>query len=88
MNTAKQKLTRTMTGKVVSNKMDKTIVVLISWQVKHPIGKYIRRSSKLHADDQQNVCQEGDTVLIAETKPISKTKTWKLVKVLEKAAGK
>jgi small subunit ribosomal protein S17 len=85
----KQKLSRTLSGKVVSNKMDKTIVVLVARQVKHPTyGKYIRRSGKLHADDQQNIAQEGDTVLIAETKPISKTKSWRLVKVTEKATEK
>jgi small subunit ribosomal protein S17 len=85
----KQKLSRTLTGKVVSNKMDKTIVVLVARQVKHArYGKYIRRSSKLHADDQKNIAQEGDTVLIAETKPISKTKSWQLVNVIEKATEK
>lgn len=75
---------RTLTGKVVSNKMDKSITVLIERLVKHPkYGKYIRRSTKLHAHDENNVCQEGDIVTIAECRPLSKTKTWTLVAVVE-----
>jgi len=75
---------RTLTGKVVSNKMDKSITVLIERLVKHPkYGKYIRRSTKLHAHDENNVCQEGDIVTIAECRPLSKTKTWRLVEVVE-----
>lgn len=79
--------TRTATGKVVSDKMDKTITVLIERKVKHPIyGKYMIRSSKLHAHDEQNECKAGDVVTISETAPYSKTKTWKLEKIEESAA--
>ncbi len=79
--------TRTATGKVVSNKMDKTITVLVERRVKHPVyGKYITRSSKLHAHDEQNQCNIGDTVTVAESRPISKSKTWKLVEVVVSAA--
>ncbi len=79
--------TRTATGKVVSNKMDKTITVLVERRVKHPVyGKYISRSSKLHAHDEQNQCNIGDTVTVAESRPISKSKTWKLVEVVVSAA--
>jgi small subunit ribosomal protein S17 len=82
-----QKRTRTATGKVVSNKMDKTITVLVERRVKHPVyGKYITRSSKLHAHDEQNVCNIGDTVIVAESRPISKSKTWKLLEVVVSAA--
>lgn len=70
---------RTATGSVISNKMDKTITVLVERRIKHPIyGKYIRRSKKFHADDPDNKCQEGDLVTIVETQPMSKTKTWAL----------
>lgn len=78
---------RTATGKVVSNKMDKTITVLIERRVKHPVyGKFITRSSKLHAHDENNECNIGDLVTVVETRPYSKSKTWKLVKVEEQAA--
>ena len=78
---------RTATGKVVSDKMDKTITVLIERKVKHPIyGKYLIRSSKLHAHDETNECKIGDLVTISETRPYSKTKTWKLEKIEESAA--
>ena len=76
-------VTRTVTGRVVSNKMDKTVTVLIERKVKHPIyGKYIRRSSKLHVHDEQNACQEGDTVTIEQCRPLSKTKSWRLVGII------
>lgn len=82
----KTKVIRTLRGKVVSNKMDKTIVVLVVRKIKHPVfGKYIKRSSKIHAHDEGNICNEGDTVAIAESRPISRTKRWQLVEVLEKA---
>ena len=75
---------RTLTGKVISTKMDKSIVVLIERLVKHPkYGKYIRRCTKLHAHDESNVCHEGDIVTIAECRPLSKTKNWTLVAVVE-----
>jgi len=78
------KVTRTVTGRVVSNKMDKSITVLIERKVKHPVyGKFIRRSTKVHAHDENNVCNEGDVVVIEQCRPISKTKTWNLVKVAD-----
>ncbi len=84
---AAEKRTRTATGKVVSNKMDKTITVMVERRVKHPVyGKYITRSSKIHAHDEQNTCNVGDTVMVAESRPLSRTKTWKLVEVVESAA--
>ena len=76
--------TNTMVGRVISNKMDKTITVLLERRVKHPLyGKFIRRSTKIHAHDEDNVCNEGDTVMIQQCRPLSKTKSWTLVKVLE-----
>jgi|TARA_B110000977_G_scaffold145056_1_gene184104 small subunit ribosomal protein S17 len=82
-----QNVVRTVTGKVVSDKMDKTITVLVERRVKHPVyGKYMTRSTKLHAHDESNECNEGDVVTIQETRPISKSKTWKLVRVEEQAA--
>ncbi|MEY2862988.1 MAG: hypothetical protein RLY58_695 [Pseudomonadota bacterium] len=78
---------RTVTGRVVSDKMDKSITVLIERRIKHPVyGKMIRRSTKLHAHDENNVCKIGDVVTITECRPISKTKAWTLVSVVE-AAG-
>jgi small subunit ribosomal protein S17 len=77
---------RTQTGTVVSNKMDKTIAVQISRYVKHPLyGKYLRRSSKVLAHDEDNACQEGDVVSITECRPFSKRKSWRLVEVIERA---
>ncbi|MFT4520031.1 MAG: small subunit ribosomal protein S17 [Halioglobus sp.] len=82
-----EKRTRTATGRVVSNKMDKTITVLVERRVKHPVyGKYITRSSKIHAHDESNECGIGDTVTVAESRPISKSKTWKLLEVVESGA--
>ena len=77
----------TKTGRVTSNKADKTVTVMLERQVKHPLyGKYIKRSTKLHAHDANNECNEGDVVTISECRPISKTKTWKLDKIVERAA--
>ena len=77
---------RTLQGRVVSDKMDKTITVKIERRVKHPVyGKYITRSSKVHAHDEDNRAGMGDTVLVAETRPVSKTKSWALVEVVEAA---
>lgn len=74
---------RTMVGKVISNKMDKTIVVMIERTVKHAkYGKIMRRNTKLHAHDEKQVCKIGDTVKISESRPISKTKSWVLVEVI------
>jgi len=85
--TQAEKTASTLTGKVVSDKMDKTITVLIERRVKHPIyGKYVSKSSKLKAHDEQNECKAGDTVTIQETRPYSKSKSWALVKIDERAA--
>jgi small subunit ribosomal protein S17 len=80
------KVVRTLSGRVVSNKMDKTITVLVERKVKHPlIGKVIVKSNKFHAHDEKNECKEGDLVTITESRPMSKTKTWVLSKVVTKA---
>lgn len=80
------KVNRTLMGRVISNKMDKTINVSIERKVKHPkYGKYLKRSSKILAHDPENQCQEGDTVLIQEGRPISKNKAWSLVQVVVKS---
>jgi len=85
--TEQQTTARTVSGKVVSDKMDKTITVLVERRVKHPIyGKYVKRSTKVHAHDESNQCRQGDVVTISETRPMSKTKSWALVEVVEKAA--
>jgi small subunit ribosomal protein S17 len=77
------KKVRTIQGKVVSNKMDKSIVVLTERRVKHPIyGKFMNKSSKIHAHDEDNKCTIGDVVTIKECRPISKTKSWTLVEVV------
>ena len=79
-------LRKTRVGKVVSDKMDKTIVVAIQDNVKHPIyGKIIKRTLKVHAHDEENTCGIGDRVEIMETRPLSKTKRWRLVEIIEKA---
>lgn len=79
---------RRVVGRVTSNKMDKTITVLVERQVKHPLyGKYVRKSTKLHAHDENNECREGDLVAIVETRPLSRSKHHKLIEVLEKAHG-
>ena len=81
------KTLRTVEGRVVSNKMDKTVTILVERQVKHPLyGKYIKRSSKLHAHDADNACNEGDVVRVTEIAPMSKTKNWRVVEVITRAA--
>ena len=81
------KVARTQTGRVISNKMDKTVTVLIERRVKHPLyGKYVKRSTKLHAHDEHNECNEGDLVTVEACRPLSKSKTWRLVKVVEKVS--
>lgn len=81
-------IARTKTGRVISDKMNKTITVLIERRVKHPIyGKYVTKSSKLKAHDENNECRIGDLVTVKEVRPLSKTKTWALVKVEEKAVS-
>ena len=82
-----EKLQRTLTGTVSSDKMDKSATVVIERRVKHPIyGKFIKRSTKLHVHDENNECGMGDTVMIEQCRPMSKTKSWRLVKVVEKAS--
>ena len=77
---------RTVEGRVVSNKMQKTVTVLVERQVKHGLyGKYIKRSTKLHAHDEQG-CQEGDVVRVSECRPLSKTKNWRVVEIVTRAA--
>jgi small subunit ribosomal protein S17 len=78
--------TRKLTGRVVSDKMDKTVTVLVERKVKHPLyGKFVSRSKKYHAHDEKNEFHPGDLVLIEETRPLSKTKAWKVVELIEKA---
>ena len=84
--TQKTTLTRTLVGKVVSNKMQKTVTVLVERKVKHPLyGKFVVVSKKYHAHTEANDLMEGDTVEISETRPVSKTKSWVVTKILEKA---
>ena len=81
-----QKSARTISGRVVSNKMDKSITVLIERREKHPVyGKYVTKSTKIHAHDEGNECLEGDLVTVKQVRPISKTKTWALVSIDERA---
>jgi small subunit ribosomal protein S17 len=81
-----EKVVRTVTGRVVSDKMDKTVTVLVERSVKHPLyGKVVRRSNKFHAHDEGNECREGDLVTIEESRPLSRTKTWRVSKIVEKA---
>ena len=78
---------RTVEGRVVSNKMQKTVTVLVERQVKHGLyGKYIKRSTKLHAHDEEGKCQEGDVVRVTECRPLSKTKNWRVVEIVTRAA--
>lgn len=80
------KVERSLMGRVVSDKMDKSVVVLMERQVKHPMyGKFVKRSKKYHVHDENNECREGDTVLFKECRPLSKTKHWTLIKVIERA---
>ena len=87
MSDNNNKALRTVEGRVISNKMDKTVTILVERQVKHALyGKYLRRSTKLHAHDADNACNEGDVVRIAECAPMSKTKNWRVVEILARAA--
>jgi small subunit ribosomal protein S17 len=82
-----EKLQRTLTGSVTSNACDKTATVKIERRIKHPVyGKYITRTTKLHVHDENNECGVGDVVVIEQCRPMSKTKSWRLVSVVEKAA--
>jgi small subunit ribosomal protein S17 len=77
---------RVLTGQVVSDAMDKTITVVIDRRVKHPLyGKFMRRSTKVHAHDESNECRKGDLVRVEQCRPLSKTKSWRLVEVVERA---
>lgn len=85
-NVETKALTRTLIGTVTSDKMDKTVTVLVERRVKHPLyGKYIVENKKYHAHDENNSCGIGDKVEIAESRPISKTKSWKVTRIVEKA---
>ena len=78
---------RTLQGRVVSDKMDKSVTVSIERRVKHPIyGKFVRKSTKVHAHDENNECQVGDVVIVEQCRPVSKTKNWRFVKLVERAS--
>lgn len=86
MMTEQAKVVRSLSGRVVSDKMDKTVTVLVERKVKHPlIGKVMAKSKKFHAHDETNECKEGDLVTITESRPLSKTKSWVVSKVTNKA---
>lgn len=77
---------RTLQGRVISDRMDKTITVLVERRVQHPIyGKFVRRSTKVHAHDESNDCRVGDVVVVEQCRPISKSKTWRLLQIVERA---
>ena len=81
-----EKMKRTQVGRVVSDRMNKTVTVLIERQVKHALyGKYMKRSTKVHAHDEENSCAVGDKVMIEECRPLSKNKSWRVVEILERA---
>lgn len=83
---AESSVRRRLTGRVTSDKMDKTVTVLVERRIKHPLyGKYVARSKKYHAHDENNEFRPGDTVLIEECRPLSKTKAWRVVKLVEKS---
>ena len=83
-----EKVLRTQIGSVISDKMDKSVTVLIERKVKHPLYvKFVKKSTKLHVHDENNECSMGDTVQITECRPLSKTKSWTLVKIVEKASS-
>jgi small subunit ribosomal protein S17 len=86
MSEQPEKTTRKVIGRVISNKMDKTVTVLVERQVKHPLyQKYMRRSTKYHAHDEDNTCNKGDIISIEQCRPLAKTKSWKLAEVLHRA---
>ena len=83
---SERNMRKTVVGRVVSDKMDKTIVVAVEIKEKHPLyGKFVKKTTKFIAQDEKNECGEGDTVRIMETRPLSKTKNWRLVEIIEKA---
>jgi len=80
-----QKLNRTLSGRVISSAMDKTITVLVERRVKHPLyGKFMTRSTKIHAHDETNACGDGDLVRVEQCRPLSKTKSWRVIEIVEK----
>lgn len=84
---SQEKRKRTVAGRVVSDRRDKTLTVLIERRVEHPLyGKYVRRSTKLHAHDEDNAARKGDWVTVEECRPLSKNKTWRLIEIVERAA--
>lgn len=86
MSKQEGKANRKLTGRVISNKMNKSVTVLVERTVKHPIyQKFVRRTTKIHAHDEGNECGEGDVIVIQECRPISKTKAWRLTEILERA---
>ena len=86
MSEAEASRARTLSGRVISDKMDKTVTVLVERRITHPIyGKIIRRKTKLHAHDENNECHTGDIVLIQECRPLARTKSWRVAELLEKA---
>jgi small subunit ribosomal protein S17 len=86
MNMTQTKTRRTLTGRVVSDKMQKTVTVLIERRVTHPLyGKVVTRSKRYHAHDEANECQEGDLVTIEECRPIARTKAWRVLRLVKKA---
>lgn len=88
MSNTEEKLQRTLVGSVTSDVCDKTATVTIERRIKHPVyGKYIKRSTKLRVHDENNQCGKGDTVVIEQCRPMSKTKSWRLVEVIEKASA-
>ena len=85
MSEAATETNRTLQGIVVSDKMDKTITVAVERKVKHPVyGKFVKRTTKVHAHDESNECKAGDTVIVEQCKPMSKSKTWRLVQVVSR----
>ncbi len=87
MSEQKTERKRTVSGRIVSDKMDKTVTVLVERRVKHPLyGKYVRRSTKVHAHDEANEAREGDWVTVEECRPLSKNKSWRLMEIVERAA--
>jgi small subunit ribosomal protein S17 len=83
---SEQNTNRTLQGRVVSDKMDKTVTVMVERKVKHPIyGKFVRRSTKVHAHDENNECMIGDVVVVEQCRPLSKSKTWRFVKLVERS---
>ncbi len=76
---------RTLQGRVISDRMNKTVTVLVERRVKHPLyGKFVRRSTRIHAHDEQNECRIGDTVVVMQCRPLSKTKSWRFVQLIER----